>query len=98
MSISLTNSSSYLGKKGKTDWWSWNAYIECQPPDSLDVITFVEYQLHPSFPNPIRRIRKKQGGFPLETRGWGIFKLRARVVFEDDSREPMILTHMLEFK
>ena len=98
MSISLKNSSTYIEQKGATNWWKWTAFIECEPPDSLDEIEFVEYHLHPSFPNPIRRVMEKEGGFPMQTKGWGIFELRARVVFKDDDREPLVLKHMLEFE
>lgn len=98
MSINLENTSTFIGNKGETDWWDWTAFVECDPPDELDDIQFVEYQLHPSFPNPVRRIYEKEGGFPMETRGWGIFSLRARVVFKDEEREPLILSRMLKFE
>src|SRR5438105_1682378 len=98
MSIQLKNTSSYEGKHGDTDWWQWTAYIECTPPDSLDQIAFVEYHLHSSFRNPVQRIRKKEGGFPLRTSGWGTFELKARVVFEDEQREPLVLSHNLKFQ
>ena len=97
MGINLKNSSTYIEKKGNTSWWNWTAYIECDPPDSLDEIEFVEYHLHPSFPNPIRRVMQKQKGFPMQTKGWGIFNLRARVVFKDPERRPEVLEHMLQF-
>ncbi|MGZ8847373.1 MAG: pYEATS domain-containing protein, partial [Pyrinomonadaceae bacterium] len=87
--------SSYEGKHGNTDWWQWAAYIECTPPDSLDDIDYVEYHLHPSFRNPVQRIRKKASGFPLRTSGWGTFELKARVVFKDEQRESLVLSHYL---
>ena len=98
MAILLKNSSRYSGKVGKTDWWDWTAYIECTTPDSLDDIDFVEYELHPSFRSPIQRVRRQEGGFPLTTRGWGVFNLIARVVFKDESRSPLMLEHLLRFE
>jgi transcription initiation factor IIF auxiliary subunit len=98
MSIRLNNTSKHLRKSGETNWWDWTAFIESDSPDEMDDVQFVEYQLHPSFPNPVRRVFKKEGGFPMEARGWGIFPLRARVVFKTETREPLVLSHMLEFE
>jgi len=95
MSIHLKNTSSYEGKRDSTDWWQWTAFIECTPPDSLDEIAYVEYHLHSTFRNPVQRIRKKEGGFPLKTTGWGTFMLKARVVFKDEQRESQVLSHYL---
>lgn len=97
MSFILKNDSSYAGKYGDTDWWNWTAYITCTPPDSLDQVDYVEYHLHSSFRNPVQRIRTQEGGFPLSTSGWGTFRLRARVVLKDKGKEPVVLSHSLEF-
>lgn len=95
--FTLKNSSSYVGKKGGTDWWDWTAFIECDPPDSFDEVDYVEYHLHSSFRNPVNRIRVKKGGFPFSTRGWGTFALRAKIVFKDKNQQPLLLSHDLEF-
>jgi transcription initiation factor IIF auxiliary subunit len=97
MSIALKNKSQYMERRGDTDWWRWTAYIDATSPDELDEIDYVEYQLHPTFPNPVRRVRKKENGFALNTSGWGVFQLKAKVVFEDKDRQPAILTHFLQF-
>ena len=98
MSLVLKNNSSYEGKEGGTDWWNWTAYVECTSPDSLEDIAYVEYHLHPTFRNPIRRIRQRTGGFPLKTSGWGVFELRAKVIFKDKRKKTMMLKHFLEFE
>lgn len=98
MSIHLKNTSSYIRKKGNTKWWSWKAYIECDNKEELDSIEFIQYQLHPTFKYPIRRIWQKEGGFPLETIGWGTFELKANVFFKDKEKKPILLKHMLEFE
>lgn len=98
MPFKLTNTSSYSRRNGETDWWDWTAHIESTPPDSLDEVAYVEYHLHPTFRNPVRRVREREGGFPLETRGWGTFELRARVVFKDKTRTPHLLSHELAFE
>src|SRR5258708_6174949 len=95
--FTLKNNSSYVGKEGGTEWWDWTAYIEAQPPNSLDEVDYVEYHLHSSFRNPVVRIRVKQGGFPFNTKGWGTFALKARVVFKDKNQDPTLLSHDLDF-
>ena len=98
MSLSLKNTSSYAGKEGGTDWWEWTAHIDCTSPDSLDDIMYVEYHLHPTFKNPVRRVHTKGGGFPLKSTGWGVFELKAKVVFKDSNKSPVMLSYYLEFE
>ena len=98
MSIKLINDSQYAKQEGETHWWSWTAYLQCMPPDSLGEIAYVEYYLHPSFRNPVVRVKTREGGFPLTRIGWGVFELRAKVVFTDKKRKPLILSHYLEFE
>lgn len=96
MTLSLTNTSEYIGQRGDTHWWSWTAYIEGDS-DELDDVAYVEYHLHPGFPNPIKRVKKRNGGFPLTAKGWGVFELKAKVVFREKGRLKT-LKHMLEFE
>ena len=96
--FALRNDSVFVGRRGDTDWWEWTAYIAASEPDSLDHIKYVEYYLHSSFRNPVKRVRKKEGGFRLESKGWGTFELRAKVVFKDKVRSPVLLSHLLEFE
>jgi len=97
MSFYLTNVSQFVETKGNTNWWKWTARIKVEGDSSLDEIKYVEYQLHSSFKNPIKRIRKIEGGFALTMKGWGVFQLKARLIFVDPSIEPVLLVHMLEF-
>ena len=97
MSIKLQNTSEYVDKRGTTDWWNWTAYIDVTDDDNLDEVSYVEYYLHPSFKNPIRRVKEKEGGFPLKTSGWGVFLLRAKVFFKDTKKKPLSLEHYLKF-
>ena len=39
----------------------------------IDALEEVEYELHPSFPNPLIEVKKRKGGFPLEIWTWGEF-------------------------
>lgn len=75
------------------DWWEWAVWIEGQT-ENLDMIKFVEWTLHPTFPNPVRKIDDRKNNFRLETGGWGVFPIYARIQMEDGSM--MKLAHYLE--
>jgi len=96
MALRLMNRSQYAGLSGSTDWWSWTAFID-GPEDELDDVAYVEYHLHPSFPDPVRRVYDREGGFALETKGWGTFELVAKVAFKDTSKKSVLLKHNVRF-
>ncbi len=64
------------------DWWKWAVWIQGEG-EALDRIDFVEWVLHPTFPNPIRKKRDRASKFRLETGGWGGFQILARVQLRD---------------
>lgn len=97
MSYALSNKSEYLGKEGNTDWWRWTAYIACDDSDELDAIDYVEYHLHSSFRNPLKRSRHAETGFSVSAKGWGTFPIKARIVFKDRGHEAIMLEHNLAF-
>lgn len=97
MSLRLDNKSKYAGRTGDTDWWKWTAFIEGDKED-LDAVDYVEYHLHPGFPDPIKRVRNRSRRFAMTTQGWGTFELKAKVVFKDKKRKAMVLKHYLEFE
>ena len=74
-SISLRNRWNYKGD----DWWEWETFIDDSGSGALNDIDHVEYILHPTFPNPIRTVKTRKGGFVLRNSGWGTFPLRAFV-------------------
>ena len=64
------------------DWWKWAVWLE-GTDDKLDLVEFVEWTLHPTFPNPIRKTHDRTSKFRLETGGWGVFQIRALVQMKD---------------
>lgn len=68
------------------DWWNWSVWIEGSP-EELDEIEWVEWCLHPTFPDPIRRVTDRSSGFRLDTGGWGVFAMTAIVHRKDGSAE-----------
>ena len=74
------------------DWWRWAVWVEGSDA-ALDQIDFVEWTLHPTFPNPIRKVRDRASKFRLETGGWGVFQIFARL--QMTSGEQRELKHFL---
>lgn len=77
------------------DWWEWWVWIE-GPDGELDQVDHVVYTLHSSFPRPVREVKNRHNKFRLETSGWGVFKIYAKVVHKDN-RETL-LEHDLELR
>ena len=64
------------------DWWNWAVWIEASD-EALDRIDFVEWTLHPTFSNPVRKVHDRTRKFRIETGGWGVFRIFARVQMKD---------------
>ena len=92
--ITTTNTSEYKGD----DRWDWSVFI-VSDEKTLNEINCVEYTLHPTFPNPVRRVCDKgstQGrGFYLNASGWGTFNIGIKVIFKDG--DIRYLNHELSF-
>src|SRR6266481_886362 len=56
------------------DWWDWSVWVEASA-ESLDQIEYVEYKLHPTFPEPILRHTNRGEKFRLASSGWGEFTI-----------------------
>ena len=85
----ITQSEKYV----EDNWWNWSVWIEGTATE-LDAVISVEWRLHPSFPNPIRRITNKNTHFRLDTSGWGVFLVHASVFMKDGTVEK--LQHFLQ--
>ncbi len=92
MALKLRNKWKYEGK----DWWAWEAFLDDSGSGELANVNYVEYVLHPTFPNPVRKVTNPKGGFVLKTSGWGFFLLKAFVHTKDGRKQK--LTHLLELK
>src|SRR5687767_4935045 len=78
MALKLKNRWEYVDD----DWWNWEAFID-GTPNELDQIKEVEYILHPTFVEPVRKVRARATKFCMQTEGWGAFKLKAYVTKKD---------------
>lgn len=73
--IRVTNTVQYVGA-GRHNWT-----VSLVAPESvLNRIGYVEYTLHPSFPDPVRKVTERQTRFALSSNGWGEFNIQVKVV------------------
>jgi transcription initiation factor IIF auxiliary subunit len=94
MSLKLRNTWNYQGD----DWWEWTAYVDDDGTGELKDVEYVQYVLHETFEDPIRRIDTSRGGFKLEQEGWGEFELKAFVHFKDGKKERLRHKLQLEYE
>lgn len=80
MALRIAQDFTYQGE----DWWKWWVWLE-GPAAELDAIDYVIYKLHPTFPSPVRKVSDRHTKFRLETAGWGVFRLYAKVVRKDET-------------
>lgn len=94
--LTLTNVARYTGQiVNNVGIYDWTAYLE-GPLARLRQIRKVTYQLHRTFPNPVVEIADgADRGFAVSARGWGVFTLRADVLFQDGTTTQ--LSHKLKF-
>lgn len=78
--ISVANTSLYVGN-GR---WDWTVFIQASP-QVLKEIACVEYELHPSYPKPVRKVCRlgdQRHPFGHTTNGWGEFEIKIKVMFK----------------
>jgi transcription initiation factor IIF auxiliary subunit len=98
MTLRLRNRWSYKGDYSKNkDWWNWEAFLDDDGTGELANIEYVEYILHPTFPNPVQRISKPDGGFVLRTAGWGVFIIKS-FAHMLDGKTVKIRPHQLDLR
>ena len=73
----------------------WTLYLRGPNNEDLSAgIAKVVFQLHPSFPQPIREITAPP--FEVTEKGWGEFEATIRIVWRDVGEKAMVLTHMIK--
>lgn len=63
----------------RQDWWDWAVWIEAAD-EVLDQIEYVDYRLHPTFPNQLRHETNRKKKFGIESAGWGEFMIGVEIV------------------
>lgn len=90
MTLKIKNNWNYVGD----DRWDWEAFIDDGGSGEISDINFVEYVLHPTFPNPIRKVKDQGTNFRLKSNGWGTFRIKAFAHMKDGNK--VRLEHELE--
>lgn len=97
--LSAENVSTYIGNN-RWEWtvFIWTVFIKTDTK-TLSQIRCVQYVLHPTFPNRIRRICDRgpdpNEAFPLTANGWGVFDVPITITFADGHMENLV--HHLHF-
>jgi transcription initiation factor IIF auxiliary subunit len=94
VALKLRNKWNYKGD----DRWKWEAFLDDEGSGELNEVEFVEYILHPTFPDPIRRVSDRNGGFPVKSEGWGQFDLKAFAMMKDGSKKSLNHNVRLEYE
>src|SRR4029077_6503485 len=63
-------------------WWNWSVWIDA-PEKHLDQIQYVEYTLHPTFAERVRRVTDRSTRFCLDSAGWGEFVIGVKIQGRD---------------
>ena len=92
-SNNIKNTSRFIGQDVKS-LWDWTIYIDTDT-STLSQIECVQYTLHPTFPNPVRKVCDSNN-FSLSTRGWGTFVVGVKILFKNG--ESQELSHQLIFE
>ncbi len=82
----LNNYAEPIERRGSYQYYRWKVFVD-ENAAILDTIDRVEYQLHPTFPNPNRMSDNAQDRFSFETSGWGEFSILAEIKFKDAHAE-----------
>jgi hypothetical protein len=78
--------------------YTWKAFVDLGMTriETEKYIKSVVFQLHPTFKNPIREVKKFP--FGIKTNGWGTFDLLITIHWQDQIKaEPLKLNHYVSF-
>jgi len=89
MSLRARQQSKYVGERR----WRWSVWVD-GPAAELDQVEYVEYTLHPTFPEPVQRTEDRDKKFRLNAIGWGEFMIYVQVGRKDG--QVLKLTHWLK--
>mmetsp|Transcript_14239 Transcript_14239/g.40357 ORF Transcript_14239/g.40357 Transcript_14239/m.40357 type:complete len:214 (-) Transcript_14239:263-904(-) len=97
MKVCIGTVAFWLGKKASEHHsHKWTVYVRgAEGQDISHLVAKVTFQLHASFPNPIRTVEKPP--YELTETGWGEFEIGVQLHFREDARAKEIeLFHPLK--
>ena len=65
---------SFQKDQSKKNYYKWEVWIEPKE-NNLSDIDYVEYLLHPTFPNRLRKSDDHTSNFRIKSKGWGEFRI-----------------------
>jgi transcription initiation factor IIF auxiliary subunit len=71
-----------IGTKENFEIFAWCVFLD-GTRKQIDEIKQIEYTLHPSFPDPVRVVQDPTHCFVLQSQGWGVFEIRARIMLKN---------------
>ncbi|KAF9996738.1 hypothetical protein BGZ80_003352 [Entomortierella chlamydospora] len=83
----------FLMRKWKISLMGINANGE---EDPLPYVDRVEYMLHETFAQPLRKVTEYP--FALQEKGWGEFDMKIQIYYVDNAAAPTVLDHDLNFQ
>jgi hypothetical protein len=81
MSLGIRQEATYADGR-----WDWSIWID-GPDVELDQVESVEWVLHPTFPEPIVRVKQRQSKFRLDSFSLGEFEINAHVTAKSGRRQ-----------
>lgn len=88
----IIKQSSKREEEGK-NYWSWSVWIDTST-EIINQIDMVEYILHPTFHNRVRRKTTKEDKFILSSKGWGEFMIHIKI-YVSNKEEPILKKYYL---
>jgi hypothetical protein len=80
--IQFSNRARFLRKEGERSRYDWLVYVD-EDESVLQDIESVEYLLHRTYPNPLRRRDDPKNRFALRSNGWGTSAIYITVFFKN---------------
>lgn len=78
---------------GGRDYFKWRVFVD-EDVGILDCIDEVQYELHPTFPNPLQIRRERSNNFAVEMSGWGEFDIKITVKLSNGTILPVQSYHL----
>lgn len=81
-----------------TEHYHLGVWLVADSEAELDAVDSVEYFLHPTFRNRIRKSANRKNDFSVTFWAWGAFSIEATIHFVDPSVPSESVTHTLSVK
>jgi transcription initiation factor IIF auxiliary subunit len=91
----INNYARFVRELQGVPFFHWRVFVD-EPAEVLATIAEVQYELHPSFDDPIQLRRDPTTQFALERGGWGEFRLPVTIRFKDG--KVITTTYRLDFR